>query len=116
MKREDQEAVLRWAFREEHLAITEHARVEMAVESVSTDDVIAAGSGAEVVEEDRDRPQGVTKVVLGYSPPDETVAFGGQRRRVRIRPRSTPPARDGLSTIAPSVARRKDERMRLWRR
>ncbi len=73
MKREDQEAVLRWAFREEHLAITEHARVEMAMESVSTNDVIVAGSGAEVVEEDRDRPQGVTKVVLGYSPPDEPL-------------------------------------------
>lgn len=64
MNREDQEAILRWAFREEHLAITEHARIEMAMESVSTNDVIAAGSAAEVVEEDRDRPQGLTKVVL----------------------------------------------------
>jgi hypothetical protein len=45
MKRDDQEAILRWAFREEHLAITEHARIEMAMESVSTDDVIAAGCG-----------------------------------------------------------------------
>lgn len=73
MNREDQELALRWAFREEHLAITHHARIEMSVEGLTTDDIIGAGSEAEVIEEDRARPQGTTKVLLGHVAVGEPV-------------------------------------------
>ncbi len=66
MNREDQEIALRWAFRERHVAITRHARIEMGLRGIDTDDVTAVGRVAEVIEEDRERPQGTTKVLLGY--------------------------------------------------
>ena len=67
MRREDQEVALRWAFREEHLSITRHARIEMGLRGINTDDVTTVGGGSEVIEEDRERPQGTTKVLLGHS-------------------------------------------------
>lgn len=92
MNREDQEPALRWAFRKEHVAITRHARIEMWLRAIQTEDVMAAGIVAEVLEEDRDRPEGTTKVLLGSTASDESIhvvvnveAFeADHRRRIRL--------------------------------
>lgn len=73
MKREDQEVALRWAFREEHLSITRHARIEMGLRGIDTDAVTSVGRVSEVIEEDRERPQGTTKVLLGYRDAGEAI-------------------------------------------
>lgn len=66
MNREDQEIALRWAFREEHLSITRHARIEMGLRGIDSDVVTGVGRTSEVIEEDPHRPHGLTKVLLGY--------------------------------------------------
>lgn len=73
MRREDQEVVLRWAFTEQHVALTRHARIEMDLRGIGTDDVITVGKLGQVIEEDRDRPQGTTKVLLGYTAGDDAM-------------------------------------------
>lgn len=73
MERGDQEAALQWAFREKHVAITRHARVEMGLRAITTDDIMFVGRGSEVIEEDRSRPQGTTKVILGYTKNDDAI-------------------------------------------
>lgn len=39
----------------------------MGLRAIQTDDIITVGRAAEVIEEDRDRPQGTTKILLGYT-------------------------------------------------
>lgn len=88
----EQETALRWAFTEEHVSITRHARIQMSVRALVTDDVIAAGRSAEVLEEDRSRSEGATKVLLGSTGSEEPIhlvvnveAFeADHRKRVRL--------------------------------
>jgi hypothetical protein len=109
MNRQDQEMALRWTFREEHVAITGHARFEMGVRGITTDDVMNAGRTAEVIEEDRDRPQGTTKVLLGANSTEDAIHLvvnveqfeADPRRRIRL-----------VTTYRPEWSEWRDERTR----
>lgn len=72
MNREDQEVALRWAFREEHATPLFHGHVETRLEGLEFRDMLRAGLSSEVLEEEV-RPQGRTKVLLGFVAQDDPV-------------------------------------------
>jgi hypothetical protein len=72
MNREDQETALRWAFREEHATPLFHGHVETRLEGLEFRDVLRAGISSEVLEEET-RPQGRTKLLLGFLTDDDPV-------------------------------------------
>lgn len=111
MKREDQEAALRWAFREAHAAPLFHGHVELRLERLQFDEVLEAGATCEVLEE-YDRPQGRTKLLLAYLSADNPlhiVANVGEfeedlRRPVRV-----------VTVYRPEPPKWRDERTRGMR-
>lgn len=76
---------------------------------ITTDDVMSAGQVAEVLEEDRDRPQGTTKVLLGASQTEDAIHLvvnveqfeADLRRRIRL-----------VTTYRPELPEWRDERTR----
>lgn len=63
---------LRWAFDESHFVLRFHGHVEMTQEKIRALDLSRAGRACEVLE-DQDRPEGRTKLLLGYLGPDEPI-------------------------------------------
>ncbi len=73
MDESEQMPALRWAFSEYRFVFRVHAHFEAMVDRLTTEQVRAAGEGAELLEEYPDRPQGYTKLLLGYAGPDQPV-------------------------------------------
>lgn len=72
-KREDQETLLRWAFSERRIAFFEHGHIESSMEGLRAHDLARVGSDCEVLEEYADRPQGTSKLMLGYAAENDPV-------------------------------------------
>lgn len=72
-EREDQEALLRWAFGEGRIAFLEHGHIESSMEELDAYDVARLGSECEVLEEYPDRPQGMSKLLLCYAAEHDPV-------------------------------------------
>lgn len=73
MNREDQEVLLRWAFSEKRIAFVEHGHIEASIEGLGARDVARVGSDCEILEEYPDRPQGLSKLLLGYESESDPV-------------------------------------------
>lgn len=73
IEREDQESLLRWAFSEHRIAFLEHGHIESSLERLGAHDIARLGTHCEVLEEYRDRPQGLSKLLLGYASEDDPV-------------------------------------------
>jgi hypothetical protein len=71
--REDQETLLRWAFSERRISFLEHGHIEASIEGLGAGDVARLGSDCEVLEEYPDRPQGMSKLLLGYAAANDPV-------------------------------------------
>lgn len=64
---------LGWAFGEKHFVFREHGYIEMLLERLTTEDVVRAAGRCELLEEYPDRPEGFTKLLLGYVRPDRPI-------------------------------------------
>jgi hypothetical protein len=73
MDKADQEVALGWAFTEGHVLFRFHAHLEMRLDNVTNADVQLAGSRCEVLEDYPARREGRTKVLLGFTGPDEPL-------------------------------------------
>ncbi len=71
--RRDQESLLRWAFSERRIVFLEHAHIESSMEELRAHDLTPLGSDCEVLEEYPDRPQGMSKLLLGYAADNDPV-------------------------------------------
>jgi hypothetical protein len=57
---------VRWAFREGHFVLRAHAHIEMLMEGLTLGEFQSAAANGDLLEEYPDRPEGYTKLVLGY--------------------------------------------------
>lgn len=73
MDKADQEAALGWAFTERRILFRFHAHLEMRYDNIRNSDVYLAGAGCEVLEDYPTRREGRTKVLLGFTGPDEPL-------------------------------------------
>lgn len=73
MERADQEIALGWTFTEGHVNFRFHAYLEMRLDSVTKKDVHLAGAKCEVLEDHPERREGRTKVLLGFTGPDDPL-------------------------------------------
>lgn len=73
MEKADQEVALGWAFTEGHVLFRLHAHLEMRFDNVTKAEVHLAGAKCEVLEDYPSRREGRTKVLLGFTGPDEPL-------------------------------------------
>jgi hypothetical protein len=73
MNKADQEVALGRAFTEGHVLFRFHAHLEMRFDNVTSTDVRLAGARCEVLEDYPSRREGRTKVLLGFTGPDEPL-------------------------------------------
>ncbi len=73
MDKADQEVALGWAFAERHVLFRFHAHVEMRLDDIPSEHVYFAGAKCEVLEDYPSRREGRTKVLLGFTGPDDPL-------------------------------------------
>lgn len=107
--REEQEVLLRWAFSERRISFREHGHIEAALENLTAPDVARLGSECEVLEEYPDRPQGMSKLLLGYAAENDPVHVVVNVAAIEADP--SEPLRI-VTVYRPEAPKWRDERMR----